>query len=686
MSIYKQLDSTIVHANPQVWISRIAIVEPKKPEPNFIRDIRLSRGLNIIWAEESENNRDAAEITGHSAGKTTLCRLIRYLLGEKTFGTRISVEMIRKAFPTGCVCAEIMVRGKAWAVQRPIGSGRNSYIVEDATIEDLLENKGKAVSQEHYVQELGLDGILNEFETGGIVQTGEDIQWQHLLAWATRDQESRFQNIHDWRSPRSESESPGFRFPKAGPLFVMRTALGLFLPGELKGEERLAELQKLKDDLHKKLEDKRREPLFRVNLYDLQLRELLKDSFPDDRIIRSAPFHSDDLFPEDLTRLTARAIQSLEDQVTQLEENHQDSQNRIDRLGAEIAALQRELDDRELLFDFDTAINTELEGGLSRREELRKKLDELRNKACPVTDVPFKDCTHVMDRQNTLKITEVQDEQQMVIAKEKREEELKLIDAYKSQATNDIEGLKNERTNQIEHRKSLSEQISEEQRKILKLSSTLEELSSWNTRTGQQGAYPELDELRNKLTNTEKEIESKEKELAELLKSHDQNRQLLESVFTSAVKAVLTSGNYTGVVDLENRELNFRIQKDSAMTGEAVETLSVLLADISCLIYNSISEHSRMPGFVVHDSPREADLGLGLYHSFIRLVADLQAHFDSPDACPFQYILTTTTRPPDELKGDRFVKLKLNATPESEMLLKKNVSVQDSEVVMDLVD
>ena len=164
-----------------------------------------------------------------------------------------------------------------------------------------------------------------------------------------------------------------------------------------------------------------------------------------------------------------------------------------------------------------------------------------------------------------------------------------------------------------------------------------------------------------------------EAKLAKLLSQHDSSRDVLASIFSGAVRAVLASGTYDGRVTLDNRELRFRITHGPAMSGEAVETLSVLLADVSCLVYNSVSEKVRLPGFLLHDSPREADLGLRIYRSFIRLVAALQDHFASPEQCPFQYIVTTTTPPPAKLQTAQFVKLRLDASRRSGLLLCRQV-------------
>jgi len=138
---------------------------------------------------------------------------------------------------------------------------------------------------------------------------------------------------------------------------------------------------------------------------------------------------------------------------------------------------------------------------------------------------------------------------------------------------------------------------------------------------------------------------------------------------------VLSSDGYDGQVNLENRELVFRITRGPAMSGEAVETLSVLLADVVCLIYNTVYDKARLPGFLMHDSPREADLGIRIYRSFIRFAASLQEHSGGPDKCPFQYLITTTTAPPEELRTAEHVKLPLNASGPDGLLLRRNIAL-----------
>ena len=132
---------TVQRAEPAVWISRLLILEsvdPWKP----IRNIPLHRGLNIVWSVDVDRNDDSAPVmTGHGVGKTTFCRLLRYCLGEASFGRNALVKRIRAQLPDAIVAAEIHVAGETWAVARPLGRLHNSYAKLGVTIEQLFEDR-----------------------------------------------------------------------------------------------------------------------------------------------------------------------------------------------------------------------------------------------------------------------------------------------------------------------------------------------------------------------------------------------------------------------------------------------------------------------------------------------------------------------------------------------------------------
>ena len=672
MDLYAKLQLSPVRSAPKVWISRLVIFEKLLPDPVVIRDISLTQGLNIVWAEESESTDAAPEVTGHSAGKTTFSRFLRYVLGESTFGTRACMEQIRAAFPDGYIAAELIVRQQRWAVRRPFGSGRKSYAIRDVSIEMLLKQHGGGVSQDQYTRQLGLQDLVNEMEANAIVRTGDPIQWGHVLAWCTRDQESRFQNLYDWRSPRSESEAPAFRSSRNGPFFVMRDALGLLLPDELEGQEKLLRLQHEKDSLERSIEEKRREPQFRTSLYEEELRRRLAALLPSEADIMTRPVRSEELRP-DLARLTDDAATSMQGTIDAREAEATSLQDKIDSLGAEIRQKQFELNQYEALFGLDVGGLKELRSRLSARAEGRERLKEYENRPCPFGGVLIRECTYVMAQQRILQMTQIQDAEMMAQAESKRKAASERAEKAKADMRASIGLLQSRRNALALERDRLQVEIREVSQELRDLVRTRENLEVYRKMLDQGTGSQGLKNLRRRHSETDDAIGRLESELAILLARHDDSRKRLASIFDEAVRSVL-SDKYGGKVILDSHELEFSITHHAAMSGEAIETLTVLLADITALVFGTVHDGAHLPGIVLHDSPREADLGLRIYHNFVRFIASLQGRFLMNDTCPFQYILTTTTPPPRDLQTADFVRLHLNAGQVDGLLLRRDVS------------
>src|SRR5262245_579998 len=93
---------------PLVWVRRLVLLREFKPgEENVIRQIELRPGLNILWARP-RTGKGAPKlgekgVYGHASGKTTFCRMLRFVLGEKHFGNGDLQDRIRDKFPRGWV-------------------------------------------------------------------------------------------------------------------------------------------------------------------------------------------------------------------------------------------------------------------------------------------------------------------------------------------------------------------------------------------------------------------------------------------------------------------------------------------------------------------------------------------------------------------------------------------------------
>ena len=105
-------------------------------EENVIRHIELHPGLNILWAKprpQTEKPRLGEQgVFGHASGKTTFCRLLRHVLGEKHFGTVDLQARVRKAFRGSWVVGEVRLNQESWLVCRPFtlqSTGRTNGLV-----------------------------------------------------------------------------------------------------------------------------------------------------------------------------------------------------------------------------------------------------------------------------------------------------------------------------------------------------------------------------------------------------------------------------------------------------------------------------------------------------------------------------------------------------------------------------
>ncbi len=684
MNILDQLPKQPIKTEPDVWVRRLVLYSRLTLNPEVIRDIGLHRGLNIVWAEEPESETDKSDIAGHSAGKTTFCRLLRYVLGEKTYANKSSTQALRKSFPNGYVAAEIFVRGAQWAVLRPLGENRNSWVLKGGTIEQVVTEKGEPAYQETYPDKIGLSGLLEGLASSTVVRTQEEIKWGHVLAWCARDQEARFQNVYDWRSSRSESEWPTFRFPKSDPLFVMRVVLGLYLPDELSTEELFSANLRALEKAEAYLEGMKREPEFWQQHYNNKLRERLQILLVADADeIARAPLRSEEVLP-DLKRYVEKAKYLLAENLDAFTAENAELQSQLNALNEQLAQSKSELRQIEALFYLGEKADIEIDAGLKRNEEFRKKAAELKDRMCPLGGVLFGECDYVQQRQARLQPHELRDAHALEQREAQRAEEGQKITRQHDELRLKIQQDEQQRTILLERQMRMGSKMNEQTATSTNLDQEFENLSAWQARLSAPEKNEKLKIAVQEIASLKEKIADKRARLNRLLADHDSNRDLLNRIFSQSARLVLPSSNYDGQVSFQDRELNFQITHGGAMSGEAMETLAVLLADVSCLIFNSLSDGAHLPGFLLHDSPREADLGLRLYHGFISFVAAVEADFNSRGGCPFQYILTTTTPPPRSVVNKAHIALRLNASKESELLFRRNLARPPDEEQLEL--
>jgi hypothetical protein len=135
------------------------------------------------------------------------------------------------------------------------------------------------------------------------------------------------------------------------------------------------------------------------------------------------------------------------------------------------------------------------------------------------------------------------------------------------------------------------------------------------------------------------------------------------------ILGALVPGEVLGEAKLDGNGLSFRVQMGGDRSTSAIDSLKVVAFDLACLVM-SIEGNTYLPCFLVHDSPREADLSRSIYERLFEFAARLQDHGKAP---LFQYILTTTTAPPDAFQSAPWVRLKIRGAPASERLLQTDL-------------
>ena len=127
----------------------------------------------------------------------------------------------------------------------------------------------------------------------------------------------------------------------------------------------------------------------------------------------------------------------------------------------------------------------------------------------------------------------------------------------------------------------------------------------------------------------------------------------------------LVPGEIKGTVKLDGNGLALRVDLGGERSTAAINSLKVVAFDLAVLVM-SIEGRTNFPSFFVHDSPREADLGISIYSRLFEFVRKLEGFGPAP---LFQYIVTTTTEPPVSFRNSDWIRLKLRGGPASERLL-----------------
>jgi hypothetical protein len=132
---------------------------------------------------------------------------------------------------------------------------------------------------------------------------------------------------------------------------------------------------------------------------------------------------------------------------------------------------------------------------------------------------------------------------------------------------------------------------------------------------------------------------------------------------TCGVLGKEVSAKFTAYADYIDLNVECRGDRESSATS----TVQILAFDLAALLLAAEGE-SFHPGLLIHDSPREADMAPDVYQRFFLYLKEVEKAYG--DRQPnFQYIITTTEPPPEDVIKKPWLIARLDASnPETRLL------------------
>jgi hypothetical protein len=637
-----------------LWVETLWLVESREPLV-FTRTIDLHAGLNIVWAKESASSEASGlSSAGHGVGKTSLCLLLRYVLGDDAPAIAILRGKSAGSFPKGGVAAKVYVDGVVWLVFRPYGAYSHSMAAQCDALDQLFQ--GKAANDFG-----GYCDALEQFSIGRLAAhslpgTNQPLEWRHLLAWCIREQRTRFDGFYHWR----EGEGLGFKRSRRDPPLLVGSVLGLV---DLELDRLLRDIeakQKQVEQSKERIPELERAPAFALAHADRQLRLRV-------RAEEDEPVFTTTVGESVETRVQA-ALQAAEQDERRWEREVEQAE---DALAKEQVRLH-ELTKARGLAELEAAIAKSLvetnQADFERLTKVRDQLEGLEGR-CDHGNVEFNACQHIQERKSSVNMTWYQDGRQAKATApelaERYEARKREFNSAAKAASDHAQSISNKKAELRRLRVRVA--TSESARAFLKQS--WDELQVQHTQRAQGGDTAELVEARRQLQEFEAALDS--------LRAAEVSRRSQQSSRVDAIKALTAavSTRLLGATGHARFVPGHEVRPfEVARGGEAYQVLEVLLGDIVCLLDSAVSEASNHPGFLVHDCPREADMSERLYREFFLAAAEAAEQPGSDGKVPFQFIVTTTSPPPKELGGAPHVVLELAPGADEALLFKRQLA------------
>lgn len=642
--------------DPAIWVRKVSVWSSWPPSPDTeLRVISLHRGLNILWAESKDDPKEP-RIGGHGAGKTTFCRLLRFILDERQPGPAEFRQDFRRLHDDGWVIGEVIVNSEPWLVGKTLGErGRHHFAIRGSNLTHPFDAQPPAGGYDDYQDALE-EAALGSLQIRALSGSGKTLRWVHLLSWLARDQEAHYSNLLSWRDAASEPE--GQELSALDRENLIRLVMGLVDKQE---QDKLRERAQVAADHTSRLND--RAPLDFIRRRERHALGLALGKHLDDILGgKDADVPDDPLLLMEVQRqataLELEAANAIRD--ANLEDEEKAAEVRVEekagsmrfqralcnRIRSNLRRLEGKPQDTSISMTPNsmemTAQLTALEKAIGELRGLcNRTKDEAIAKSCPHYVEPAPDT-------NTERAIFKQEDRDDVAEAEKHREiqRLTVLLAKQSDVLATMETAEQEARS---YQTKVKTFVASERKRLGAPAERAQGIRDALKAYGK--ACAESTALAEALKGFDERKGELDKEITALAEAHREVITDFGILFDELAKGLL-GDKVTGSVHLGKGiepELTYHGRRKSAALN-----LSKLLAfDLACMALGMTSEHAHHPRLVVHDSPRESDLSIGIYYALFRTARMLEGACDGEPG--FQYIVTTTEAPPEEFKNDRWL-------------------------------
>ena len=651
---------------PLFWIKEMRVLSKMEASgDSVIRTVKFRKGLNIVWSPPTDNEPTADQrLSGHASGKTTLCRMIRYVLGEQKIGTENFRSAITHKCPEGVVAAEVRLDGETWSVARPFTAWTSAkgWARRGVALDALLADPSNAAPYEEF--KTMLEAAAKKIVPFDKLPDGSPLTLWHYFPWFTRDQEAQFLKLYAWReNTSSEADSPMLKQEQKA--FVMRSIYDPAAADELDLITRYEQLgveidQAQKDEI--KLSgacESDREWLLQLDEtkgLDVD-NELMCSTRTDELKVARERVES---VPLDVSAKRAMLEMSVQQAFRELDDAKTVLNQCLDFRKVQYAKLN----------DLEKAANdtiTPPPPQEDRVEAAAKLKPDRRFCAVPL----------IIARQRGCKVVDeyVQDETRKKAAEEIiHKVAVESVDSQRARICEledkIAEARKDVETQQKNYDLTLArkdEYVREIERGIREKAQVFSNAIAFIERYRVDAKR--LADVRKSIENGKNQRKEISAQLTRLRNSRENSADV--SIYFYHVIQYILGNKVVGKVIADKSSVSLECTfNDSTYNSAALDAAYNVMFDLTVLVM-AIQGKSTHPKFLLHDGPRVADISPAIYHRYFEFADDLERRAKGHPN--FQYIITTTEPPPERFREDPYLRLQLDASRPEDRFLKCNL-------------